>query len=55
MLTYIHVLTNGILNKILMLMMMMILMIMIMMMIGEGYVNEDGHVNSNDNGNNIIQ
>ena len=55
MLTYIHVLTNGILKKILMLMMMIILMIMIMMMIGEGYVNEDGHVNSNDNGNNIIQ
>ena len=26
-------------------------MIMIMMTIGEGYVNEDGHVNSNDNGN----
>ena len=51
MLTYIHVLTNGILNKILMLMMMMILMIMIMMMIGEGYVNEDGHVNDNGNDN----
>ena len=50
MLTYIHVLTNGILNKILMPMMMMILMIM-MMMIGEGYVNEDGNVNSDDNGN----
>ena len=44
MLTYIHVLTNRILNKILMLMMMM------MMMIGEGYVNEDGTVNSDDNG-----
>ena len=29
--------------------MMMILMMMMMMMIGEGYVNEDGNVNSDDN------
>ena len=37
-------LPTGILNKIFMLMMMM--------MIGEGYVNEDGNVNSDDSGDN---